>query len=264
MKVAGARVSVPLYLTEQVRSMGTFGCLLLGQPWLSMSPRGHGQPVIVMPGFAAGDLSTAPLRGYLRGLGYEASGWGLGVNIGPTRRVLSSLRRMVEDLAQRSGRPVALVGWSLGGIFARMVARQVPDTVSQVITMGSPFRYHYREPARGVDMINRLLGLHAPRAEWPEEERTMPPLPVPSTAIYSRLDGIVDWRTCIDVVDSRHENVQVYSSHLGMGHDPSVMWAVADRLAQPAGTWAPFAAPWYVRAHYPSAHDVVRTTPAAA
>lgn len=264
MKVAGVRVSVPLYLTEQVRTIGTFGCLLLAQPWLSTATRGNGQPVIVLPGFAAGDFSTAPLRGYLRGLGYAAEGWRLGLNVGPTRKVLTSLRPMVEQLAERSGQPVALVGWSLGGIFARMVARQVPDSVSQVITMGSPFRYHYREPARSVDMINQLLGLHAPRTEWPEEERSMPPLPVPSTAIYSRLDGIVDWRTCIDVVDERHQNVQVYASHLGMGHDPSVMWVVADRLAQPIELWEPFSSPWYVRAHYPSPHDAQRRAPAAA
>ena len=264
MRVAGARVSVPLYLTEHVRSLSTFGCLMLGQPWLSIAPRGNGQPVIVMPGLAAGDFSTAPLRGYLRGLGYNADGWGLGVNVGPTRKVLSSLRPMVEDLAQSSGQPVALVGWSLGGVFARLVARQVPDSVSQVIAMGSPFRYRYREPARGFDVINQLLGLHAPRTEWPEEERSLPPLPVPATSIYSRLDGIVDWRTCIAPVDDRHENVRVCASHLGMGHDPSVMWVVADRLGLPAGTWAPFSPPWYARLYYPSVHDVPRRAPAAA
>lgn len=264
MKVAGARVSVPLYLTEQVRTLGTFGCLLLAQPWLSLAPRGDGQPVIVMPGFAAGDFSTAPLRGYLRGLGYQADGWGLGLNVGPTRRVLNGLRPMVEDLAQRTGQPVALVGWSLGGIFSRLVARQVPESVSQVITMGSPFRYRYHEPVRGVDKINQLLGWHAPRTEWPEEERNLPPLPVPATSIYSRLDGIVDWRTCIDTIDERHENIQVYASHLGMGHDPSVMWAVADRLGQPPGTWAPFSAPWYARLQYPSPHDARRRPQSAA
>lgn len=266
MKVAGARVSVPLYLTEHVRSLGTFGLLLAAQPWLSIAPRGDGQPVIVMPGLAAGDLTTAPLRGFLRGLGYDAIGWGMGVNVGPTRKVLSGLRPMVEDMAQRSGQPVALVGWSLGGLFSRLVARQVPDSVSQVITMGSPFRYRYREPARGFDVINQLLRVHAPRTEWPEEERSLGPLPVPATSIYSRLDGIVDWRTCIDVIDDRHENIRVYASHLGMGHDPSVMWAVADRLAQPVGTWAPFEAPWYARLNFPRVDDVRRkaSAPAAA
>ena len=264
MKVAGARVSVPLYLTEHVRSLGTFGCLLAGQPWLSIAPRGDGQPVIVMPGLAAGDITTAPLRGYLRGLGYDAAGWGMGVNVGPTRKVLTGLTPMVEELAQRSGQPVALVGWSLGGIFSRLVARQIPDSVSQVITLGSPFRYRYREPARGFDVVNQVLRIHAPRTEWPDEERILGALPVPATSIYSRLDGVVDWRACIDTIDEQHENVQVYASHLGMGHDPSVMWAVADRLAQKPGEWEPFSAPWYARLNYPSPHDVPRKARAAA
>ena len=94
--------------------------------------------------------------------------------------------------------------------------------------------------------------------------RSLPPLPVPARSIYSRLDGIVDWRTCIAPVDDRHENVRVYASHLGMGHDPSVMWVVADRLGLPAGTWAPFSPPWYARLYYPSVHDVPTRSPAAA
>lgn len=256
MKVAGSRVSIPLYLTEQVRTVGTFGCLALSQPLLSMAPRGDGSSVIVMPGFGAGDLSTAPLRGYLKGLGYDAYGWGMGVNVGPTRKVLRGLQPLIDELAASKGRPVALVGWSLGGVFARMVARQVPQSVSQVITLGSPFHYRYHTPARALDVVNNLIGWHAPREEWPAEERNQPPLPVPASSIYSRLDGIVDWRFCIDKIDERHENIQVYASHLGFGHDPSVMWAVADRLAQPAGMWRPFKAPWYLRLHYPTPHDV--------
>lgn len=256
MRIAGSRVSLPLYFTEQVRTVGTFGCLVAAQPWLATAPRGDGQSVIVLPGLASGDLSTAPLRGFLRGLGYDVSGWGLGVNVGPTRKVLRGLQPLVDELASTKGRPVVLIGWSLGGVFARIVARAIPSAVSQVITMGSPYHYRYRAPVRGVDFVNQLLRLHAPRSEWPEEERGLPPLPVPATSIYSRLDGIVDWRHCIDAVDDRHENVQVYSSHLGMGHDPSVMWVVADRLAQPAGTWQPFQPPWYARLKYPVSHDL--------
>lgn len=256
MRVAGSRVSVPLYLTELVRTAGTFGCLAAAQPWLASAPRGDGQAVVVLPGFASGDLSTAPLRGFLKGLGYEAFGWKMGVNVGPTRRVLRGLQPLVEQVAAAQGGPVALVGWSLGGIFARMVARTIPASVSQVITLGSPFHYPYQSAARSFDVVNQLLRFHAPRYEWPQEERRLPPLPVPSTSIYSRLDGIVDWRNCIDVIDDTHENVQVYSSHLGLGHDPSVMWVVADRLAQPAGTWQPFTPPWYARLKYPSAHDL--------
>lgn len=245
--------SAALYLTEHARSLATFGCLVAGQPWITTAPRVDGRPVVVLPGLAAGDLSTAPIRGYLRGLGYDVSGWGLGINIGPTRRVLRDLKPMIENVAQRTGSEVALVGWSLGGIFARMVAREIPETVSQVVTLGSPFRFDSAHQARTENFFNKLSRFHAPQDEWPERDTTLGGLPVPATSIYSRLDGIVDWRACIDVVDDRHENIQVWSSHLGFGHDPAVMWAVADRLAQPPGTWKPFQAPWYAHLAYPPA-----------
>lgn len=255
MRIAGNRVSLPLYVTEQVRTVGTFGCLALAQPFLSTAPRGNDEPVVVLPGFAAGDISTAPLRGYLRGLGYDARGWQFGVNVGPTRKVLQGLRPRVEALAEEKGQPVTLIGWSLGGAFARIVAREIPDCVTRVITLGSPFHYRYHYPSRGFDTLNQLIGWHAPRNEWPAEERDLPPLPVPATSIYSRLDGIVDWRKCIDIVDDRHENVQVYASHLGFGHDPATMWVVADRMALPVDEWRPFKPPWYLRANYPKPHD---------
>jgi pimeloyl-ACP methyl ester carboxylesterase len=248
-------VPLPLYLTDHLRSLSSFGCLLAAQPWLASAPRGTGEAVIVMPGLAANDLSTAPLRGYLRGLGYDAQGWGLGVNIGPTRKVLNGLQPLVEKLAAHRGSKVALVGWSLGGIYARMIAKQIPEAISQVITMGSPFRLVHGHQSRASRLFDRLAPLQAPREEWPEQEANPAPLLVPGTSIYSRLDGIVDWRCCIDNVDDQHENIQVWSSHIGFGHDPSVMWAVADRLSQSPGKWMPFATPRYAMLAYPRAHS---------
>jgi len=247
-------VPLPFFLTDHARSLMTFGCLAAALPILARAPRGDGRPVIVLPGLGAGDLSTRPLRSYLQSIGHEASGWGLGINLGPTRKVLNGITPIVEELAALHDSPVALVGWSLGGVFARAVARQVPEAVSQVITLGSPFRFEHPHQARSIKIYNRLSPFHAPEHELPESDIRLPVLPVPASSIYSRLDGIVDWRSCIDHVDSSHENIQVWASHLGYGHDPTVMWAVADRLAQPAGTWQPFVPPQIAELAFPSPH----------
>ncbi|NQU38155.1 MAG: alpha/beta hydrolase, partial [Actinobacteria bacterium] len=163
MAAVTSSIPLSLYLTDHLRSASTFGCLLAAQPWLASAPRGTGEAVIVMPGLAANDISTAPLRGYLRGLGYDARGWGLGVNMGPTRKVLNGLYPLVEELAAHRGSKVALVGWSLGGIYARMIARTIPDSISQVITMGSPFRLVHDHQSRASKLFNRLAPFHAPR-----------------------------------------------------------------------------------------------------
>ena len=250
--VPGLTTPLPFFLTDPARSIATFGCLAAAWPWLSTAPRAHGQPVLALPGFGAGDISTLPLRRYLKRLGYNVSGWGFGVNVGPTRRVLKGLLPLVEQLADQFGQPVSIVGWSLGGVFARAVARQTPDAVRQVITMGSPYALNHPRQARSVRLYSRFTRFHALPHEMPEHESVLPPLPVPSTSIYSRLDGIVDWRACVEPADDTHENISVWSSHLGYGHDPAVLWAVADRLGQREGTWEQFRPPLVARALYPT------------
>jgi len=126
------------------------------------------------------------------------------------------LPRRLHDLHEATGRPVSLVGVSLGGVFARQLARDHPGVVRQVVTLGSPFR--------------------------PREEG-LPPLPVPSTAIYTRGDGIVGWQSCLDREGPTSENVEVPGSHCGLGHNPIAVRVVTDRLAQPEGTWQPFDRP---------------------
>jgi pimeloyl-ACP methyl ester carboxylesterase len=206
--------------------------------------------VLVLPGLMAGDVSTRPLRRVLRRLGYSVHGWRLGRNIGPTAQAVQGMRARLDDLSGRHGQPVTLLGWSLGGIFARDLARRSPAAVRQVITLGSPFRLARHDQSRAHRVFDRYSHLHVERWQLPLEHGRGP-LPVPATSLYSKLDGIVAWRACLDDPSPRAENIAVYASHFGFGHHPAVLWAVADRLAQPAGTWAPFRAPLLLRPAFP-------------
>jgi pimeloyl-ACP methyl ester carboxylesterase len=203
-----------LGVTEPVRALASAGALAAGLPLLQLAPRGEPHPVLVLPGLMASDVSTRVLRVWLRGLGYPVVGWELGRNRGPTQEIVDALPRLLDRLAAEHGTAVSIVGQSLGGIFARTLARRAPRQVRQVISLGSPFA----GASRGS-------------------------LAVPSTAVYSRWDGVVDWRACRQQPGPRSENVAVHASHLGMGHDPAVLWVVADRLAQPRHDWQPFRRP---------------------
>ncbi len=197
---------------------------------LARAPRGDGGVVIDVPGWLAAEVTNAPLRRFLARLGHDARGWGLGVNRGRPERDTRLLAKKVLAAAAESGRPVALVGWSLGGLVAREVARQHPDAVRRVVTYGTPVvggpthtvgARHY-----GPDESQRITRL----AQRLDAEH---PIEVPVTAIVSRRDGVVSWRACIDRTSHDVEHVEVRSTHLGMGLDPDVWSVVADRLSRP-------------------------------
>jgi pimeloyl-ACP methyl ester carboxylesterase len=201
--------------------------------------------VLVLPGLLASDLSTTVLRGWLRRLGYEVVGWDLGRNRGPTPAVVAGLPRLLDRLARTGAGPVSIVGWSLGGIFARGLAARSPDQVRQVVTLGSPFAAGEGRPdgSAGSRAYRRYARLHAAERVRPPSAAGPRPLPVPSTSVYSREDGVVDWRACLQEIGPISENVAVRGSHLGLGHNPAALWVVADRLAQPVGRWRPFRPP---------------------
>jgi pimeloyl-ACP methyl ester carboxylesterase len=182
-------------------------------PLLERAPRGDGHPVLVLPGFMAGDDSTGLLRRYLKRLGYRAHPWLLGRNLGAPGVLRERLLERAEGLSARHGRKLSLVGWSLGGIYARELARLMPERVRQVITLGSPFA---------------------------DPRRSRAPLPVPTTAIYSRTDGIVHWESCRESDGPERESIEIPGSHCGLGFNPLVLWAIADRLALPEEDWRPF------------------------
>jgi pimeloyl-ACP methyl ester carboxylesterase len=228
-----------------------YATFLTAQPLLRLLPLGDGHPVLVFPGLGASDWSTQRLRSALKRRGHAVHGWGLGGNLGPHAHTLDGMTRRLMELHERDRRKVSVVGWSLGGIYARELARQHPDAVRQVITLASPFRF--RPGDRGhasafYDAVGPRLDPF-PGRDIPEHER--PDLAVPSTAIYTRTDGIVRWHTCIESAGPHRENIEVLGTHSGIGYNVAVAIAVADRLAQPEGHWAPFRPRAAVRHLYP-------------
>ena len=239
-----------LYLSDPGRAAIEFGLLLGALPFSRALPTGDGHPVLVLPGLMAADDSTWPLRRILRRLGYRVHGWRLGRNLGPTDVAINGMRDRLDDLHTRYDAAITVIGWSLGGIYARALARNFPLAVRGVITLGSPFRLSHDSQSRASGVFNHYTHLHTHRSATPLElERN--PLPVPATSIYSRYDGIVAWQACLDVPSARAENIAVLGSHFGYGHNPAVIVVVADRLAQPLGRWEPFQPPRALRRLFP-------------
>lgn len=205
-------------------------------------PQGDGHPVVVLPGFLAGPLSTDLLRNVLRRLNYRVYDWGLGYNMGYRPSMKEALPARLRHIRERNdGRRVSIIGWSAGGIYARELARAFPDDVRSVITLGSPFRGNHR--ASTAWRVWRLLNRGTDAAQEVAEAariRREQPLTVPTTCIYSKTDGIVAWQCCTSLPAPRTENVEVRSSHLGYGHSLETLYVVADRLAQPEDCWQPF------------------------
>jgi len=206
-------------------------------PWnapdLARQPRGEGEPVMVFPGFGAGDASTLPLRAYVRWLGYRVAGWGLGTNRGDVPDLIPQVTERVVEQAERAGRAVRLVGWSLGGYLAREAARERPEAVERVITLGTPVVGGPKYTA--VAGIYERQGIDLDEIEAGVEARNRVPMEVPVTAVYSRSDAVVAWQACIDRHSREVEHVEVRSTHLGMGVSPDVYRIVAQRLARGRG-----------------------------
>jgi pimeloyl-ACP methyl ester carboxylesterase len=229
-----------------------FGAFLALAPVLSLGDEGKSRPVLVLPPFGASDWSTAPLRAILSQRGYATYGWKLGGNIGPRPHIVAGLDRRLREVQARHQTTVSVIGWSLGGVYARELARVHPQAVRQVITLGSP--YHFRPGDRSqasalYDAIAPRLNAFLPHFE-PEDSR--PPFPVPATSIYTRTDGVVNWRACIDPVGPTSENVEVRGSHSGLGFNVAAVVAISDRLAQADGTWTPFRPAPAVRCLFPA------------
>jgi pimeloyl-ACP methyl ester carboxylesterase len=224
-------------LLLEVRAIWELGAFFSLAPLLRMAPRGDGHPVLVLPGLAASDTSTRPLRAFLKDRGYAAHGWKLGPNHGPRPSAEARMQQRLAELFERHGRKVSLIGWSLGGVFAREMARRAPAQVRGVITLGSPFASEPKA-SNAWRLYESLSGRDV--GDWPERERMRTPPPVPSSAIYSRSDGIVAWQGCLEREGAQSENIEVEGSHCGLGHNPAVLYAIADRLAQAEGRWRPF------------------------
>jgi len=227
----------------ELRAPWELWSVLPSWPVLSKAPAGDGHPVLVFPGLTANDTSTLPLRAYLKHLGYQVSGWNQGCNFGPRAGVLEAAREQIVTMAQASGRKVSLVGWSLGGIYARELAKELPDLIRGVITLGTPFGGSHK--STNAWKLYELTSGHR-ITEAIEQFHLAAPPPVPTTSIFSRSDGVVAWQASVQTRHHRQqqsENVEVFASHIGLGLNPSAWWVVADRLAQAEGAWQRFEPP---------------------
>jgi len=231
--------SVALLLAE-ARSVFEFNASVLLSPLLMQAPKGDGHPVLVLPGLLASDLSTAPLRRYLKHLGYQVFAWELGRNLGGVYRMRDKLRRRLDAVHAATGRKVSLVGWSLGGVYARDLALHAPAQVRRVITLGSPFTGDVTATnARRI--YEKLSGEELTEVRLEDLKPLGGDLPVPTSSIYSRTDGIVNWRTSQVAPSPTAENIEVLlASHIGLIVNAAVLWAIADRLAQPEDEFTPF------------------------
>ncbi len=226
-------------LLAEARGIFELNASLVLSPLLLRAPRGDGHPVLTLPGFLASDISMAPMRRYLKELGYDTRAWGMGRNFGGVVRMQAALLDCLRGIHIDAGRKVSLVGWSLGGVYARHLALQAPELVRGVVTLGSPFA---GDP--GATNATRLYEvLSGERAQDNPDLRAAisGDLPVPASSIYSRFDGVVNWQTCRLRASATAENIEVYlASHIGLGVNPAALWAVADRLAQPEGEFRHF------------------------
>ncbi len=224
-------------LALEMRAPWELGIALAAYPFMRKSPAGDGHPVLVFPGLAAGDVTTVVIRRFLSDLGYSTHAWEQGLNFGPRPGVLETCVEKIRQLRKETGRRVSLVGWSLGGVYARELAKMMPDDVRLVISLGTPFTgspkatnawrvYQLVSGEKEIDEV-RFASLR----ETPG---------VPTTSIFSRTDGVVAWQCSLEQETDLSENIEVHASHVGMGLNPTALYAIADRLSQPEGEWKRF------------------------
>jgi pimeloyl-ACP methyl ester carboxylesterase len=222
-----------LLLLLEGRAFAEFSTMMLTLPWLRKLPRGDGHPVMLIPGFGTTDGSMQPMRRLLQMLGYKVYGWNQGRNLGMRKGMREKLAAHLQDIHLRhDDKKVSLIGWSLGGVFARELARAQPELVRRVFTLGSPINGH--PSANNVEGLFRFANRKAPpKLDWDGFQRRRTAPPVPCTAIYSKTDGVVAWQCSLEEPADNTENVEVFSSHFGLGVNPQVLKTIAERLAKP-------------------------------
>ena len=239
-----ARPPHRLLALAEVRAVFELAAFVATRPILGLLPKGDGHPVLVLPGFLASDSSTKPMRRLLDDLGYASYGWDLGRNVRVDLQRVHEMEALLLKIHKESGRKVSIIGWSLGGVFARELAKLHPSAVRQVISLGSPIH-----DDRGHTNASRLFEYFNGKDPEPVKHGHFTGLdqapPVPTTSILTKTDGIVHWRGSVQhpqTGNDQTENIEVLASHVGLGVNPSVMVALADRLKQPEGAWQPFKA----------------------
>lgn len=227
----------------EARTFFEAGSFALSYPLLNTAPKGDGHPVLVMPGFLASDLSTKLLRTFLKNRGYKAYGWNLGRNLGkqsdPETGCGPEIIARLEEIYNKHNEKVSIIGWSLGGIFARELAKIRPELTRQVITLGSPFNGSLKANHASM-LFQKTSGYKFKEMNKKLRKNMKFAPPVPTTSVYSKSDGITAWQCCLEIQSETTQNIEVVSSHCGLGHHPFVMWVIADRLAQDIENWQHF------------------------
>ena len=250
--VRHAHVGAPHVLSSLLEGRGLLEMALLpaSLPLLMEAPHGDGHPVLLVPGFMAGETTLIGLKLMLQNKGYDVHTWGLGRNMGFRSKHANALPQKIRHLHYTTGKKVSLVGWSLGGVFSMYGAQNSLECVRSIITLGSPISVDAAgsQSPSAVKALYRLVshrlgaGAHVmqPKVKVMRERRR---LAIPTSCLYSLSDGVVPpQEATIDGDPALHENIQVPGSHIGLGFNGIVLSIVADRLAQPENQWKPFAA----------------------
>lgn len=230
-----ATITAPSGPPARSRLAGEIGAILeparlaLNAPRLAKGPRGNGRRAVLIPGWRAPEASMVPIGGYLRRLGHRPAPWGLGTNDADVEETRDRMVDRVPELVERNGGPINLVGWSLGGVIAREIARTLPESIHRVITYGTPV---LGGPTHTVGAANAGAAECARITALQEHLDATDPISVPITALFTRHDGAVDWRACIDRSSLDVTMLEVRSTHVGLGIDPDVWVAVAEALAE--------------------------------
>ncbi len=227
----GLRAPKPALRLLEARAFFEIGSLVPNAPSLLKQPRGDGRPIVLMPGFLADARSMWPLRGFLRYLGYDARGWGLGLNQGDPETFGARFLERIDDL-DWGEQGLTLIGWSLGGVVARVVATERPDAVREVITLGTPVEGGPKYTTTG-DYYARKRGIDLDAFEQHVHQQNSRGLDVPLTVIYSRTDAVVSWRAAIDRYNPQANHIEVPGSHVGLGFSPKVWRVIAGTLSTP-------------------------------
>ncbi len=238
----------PASPVKEICALGEMAAFAAGAPLAAfLAPVGAPRPVLVLPGFVTGDSSTVGLRFALRAMGHRPHGWGLGLNVGPATHVAGGIADLVEELVDKYQHPIDVVGWSLGGIYGRILAINKPESVRQVISLGSPVRVasHESNVSGLLKQLGRVWNYSGGNRRIDLDE-----IPVPSTTIWTRDDGIVPGFRCRQTPRPQAESIEIWGTHCGLGHNASALYVIADRLAQPHGTWKPFEPPARLKRAY--------------
>ncbi len=233
--------SILMLASDPIRACYDMTTMAFSPALLASLPHGDGHPILILPGFMAGDSSTVILRRFLSRLDYSVYGWDLGVNLGPRIHLQKAMRTKFSEIRRRhNDQKITVIGQSLGGIYARLLGSINPDQVRMVISLGSPYQTDGADKSWPKALFERMMGDEYDPVMETQAKEVAKPLNVPTTSIFSKFDGIVPWQACIEPETNKHENIQVYCSHIGMAMHTPTLRIIANRLAQPKDTWAPY------------------------